>query len=259
MRAAILLSLLLAVSSAHLGEEETGPEQHPPLDIILDNPASLIIAFIIFGLVALIFRAMFPLEKKGRLAFLILALVISLIFLALIALSLTREPAGPAPYHTHADFKVYLDGVPFDFSEPGYMSNPNSTLSQMVHLHDLDGGIIHHHARNLTMGDFFSSLGFVFNSTCFVTDRDASYCDDGNRTLRMFVMHYGGRWEENGAMEGYVFQDMDRILITYGDPSVPVTDQLQSVGDRACIQSEKCPERGEPSNESTCAGDFCLA
>ena len=258
MRFAFILLLLAAPAFAHLGEEETGTEQHSPLEILLDNPAAIITAFVIYCLTAYVFYTMFPMKKRYFRIFLALAIAIAALFLAAIYLSLTKEPEAPKPYHTHADFKVYLDGVSLNFTQAGYMSTPNNSLDARVHLHDLDGGIIHHHARNVTMADFFSSLKMRFNSTCFITDENVSYCDNGNKTIRMFVMHHGGSWEQSGAMEKYVFEDLDRILITYGEKDVPVPEQLQSVTDRACIQSEKCPGRGPPSDESTCAGDVCL-
>jgi hypothetical protein len=252
MRLFLLSLLVICAAFAHLGEEV---EAHSPLDVLLESPAAIIVSFIIFLALSYVFYTMFPLKPSVRKNFFILTGIVAAAFLILIILSLTKEPEGPVPYHTHADFKVYLNGTAFNFSQAKYMSTKDNVVNSRVHLHDMDGGIIHHHARNVTMAEFFSTLNMTFNSSCFVTD--GNYCNDGNNRLRMFVQHYGGQWKENTEMEKYVFEDMDRILITYGDPAVPISDQLSSVSDRACIQSEKCPERGMPSDESTCSGTVC--
>ncbi len=171
---------------------------------------------------------------------------------------MNSEPAAPKPYHTHADFKVYLDGVPLNFSQAKYMSTDNASLDKKVHLHDMDGDIIHHHAKNVTMAYFFRTLNMTYNSTCFVTDANASYCDDANETLRMFARHSGGQWQQVADGPGYVFQDLDQLLITYGPIGSDVSSEEASVTDKACIESQKCPERGN-ATDLTCAGDVCQA
>ena len=59
--------------------------------------------------------------------------------------------------HEHVDFKVYLDGKEYNFSKEKYMSEENKTLSQIIHLHDMDGNVIHKHANGVTLGQFFES------------------------------------------------------------------------------------------------------
>jgi hypothetical protein len=254
MRLFFLVLVIICAAFAHLGEEE---EQHSPLDILLDSPTAIIASLVIFLGVSYVFYTLFPMKEGHRRKFLMLAGLVAAIFSILAVLSLTKEPPGPVPYHTHADFRVYLNGTQFNFTAARYMSSKDNVLNSRVHLHDIDGDVIHHHAKNVTMADFFSTLNMTFNSTCFVTDSGASFCSDGNNSLRMFVMHANGTWKEEPELEKYVFEDLDRILITYGDPLDPISSQLSSVTDKACIQSEKCPERGKPSDESTCAGDVC--
>jgi hypothetical protein len=193
--------------------------------------------------------------EMSRLALVVIALAV----LAAISFSLlSPEPSGPKPYHTHADFKVYLDGAAVNFSQSKYMSTENQSMDKKVHLHDMDGDIIHHHARNVTMAYFFGTLNMTYNSTCFVSDVPAAYCDGGNESLRMFVRHSGGNWTEIADGPDYVFQDLDQLLITYGPIGGDVSAQEASVTDKACIESQKCPERGN-ATDSTCAGDVCQA
>ena len=90
----------------------------------------------------------------------------------------------------------------------------------------------------------------------FKLDGGPSYCNDGDKTVKIFV-----NGKKNRSFDDYELSDLDQILITYGDESdEEIEAQLDSVGDRACIQSEICPERGAPSDESTClTGEDCVA
>ncbi len=174
---------------------------------------------------------------------------------------LGSQPQPPKPYHTHADFKVYLDGAAVNFSQARYMSTDNYSLDKKVHLHDMDGDIIHHHAKNVTMAYFFNTLNMTYNSTCFVTDNtdiSTAHCDSQNETLRMFVRHSGGNWTAVADGPDYVFMDLDQILITYGPIGADVSAEEATVTDKACIESQKCPERGN-ATDLTCAGDVCQA
>lgn len=187
---------------------------------------------------------------------LLIAVALALILGGSVGLFLNSEDDSKnLDYHTHADFKVYIDNVQVDFAQEKYMTSENKILHIHVHMHDLDGGIIHHHKENVTMKIFFESMKVNFANNCFILDTEASYCNENNKTLKMFVNGI-----QNREMENYVFNDLDRILITYGNENeATIQQQINSVGDVACIQSEKCPERGKPSDESSCtSGAGCV-
>jgi hypothetical protein len=75
------------------------------------------------------------------------------------------------------------------------------------------------------------------------------------RSLKMYVKHSGKSWQKTNDFGAYSLTDLDQILISYGNESEDqINWQMSQVTDRACIQSEKCPERGSPHDESTCAG-----
>ncbi len=191
--------------------------------------------------------------------FKIFAIVIALLVVVGTAITFWPKPTtGPliGDAHYHVDFKVYLNGEQFNFSQTKYMSTNRSKLSNFVHLHDGDGEIIHKHISEATLGEFFTSLNMSFNSTCFVTDMKSVFCNSGDKQLKFFVN--GIKRNEYGD---YDFQDLDRILITFdNDSEIALTQQLNSVTDKACIQSNKCPERGVPTDESSCAtGSDCIA
>jgi len=154
-------------------------------------------------------------------------------------------------YHNHADFAVYLNGTMHNFSQEKYMSSENVSLSHDVHMHSMDGGIVHMHAAGTKMKDFFQSIGMNFTSDCFVLDDGQSFCSNAKNKLLFYV---NGR--QNYDYGQYEPKDLDRLLISYGDGDVQA--QLESVSDTACIYSLKCPERGTPPDESCSSTKNCF-
>ncbi len=116
--------------------------------------------------------------------------------------------------HIHADIAVFLDGKQITPFGPQYF-----VRARHVHVETGAGAgtVIHMHATGVPLGNFLSTLGMKFDKDCFVTDNKVSYCNSGNKTLKIFVKHEGSEWEQNFAYDTYVFTDLDKILITYGD------------------------------------------
>jgi len=175
--------------------------------------------------------------------------VAAILMFYFVAITVPTGVAGEV--HEHADFRVYLNREPYNFSQEKYMSTDNRTLSNFVHLHDMDGSVIHKHATGITLGFFFRTLGMTFNSTCFAVE-NASYCSNATSALRFFV-----NGKENYEFGAYEFNDLDRILISYNAKNI--TTEINSVTGNACIYSGKCPERGMPGNETSClTGSGCV-
>ena len=182
---------------------------------------------------------------KILLAAIIIALVIIVVAVYLMQ---NNDYYGAEIYHNHADFAVYLNGVQYNFSQEKYMSSENVSLSHNLHLHALDGEIIHIHAPGVKLKDFFRSIGMNFTANCFVLDDGQSFCNNAQSKLLFYV---NGR--QDYRYGEYESQDLDRILITYGSGYAQ-----QSVSDRACIYSLKCPERGAPPDESCISTKKCV-
>ena len=161
----------------------------------------------------------------------------------------------PDDFHAHADFVVYILGQKYDFGLPQFVSDENNSLSERVHIHDLSGNIMHMHARDITLKEFFQSLGWKYENGCIDTIDYDTFCNGGNievpdSTLKLKLYVNG---ELNIQNENYIPKDLDRILITYGNETPEqIQQQINSITDESCIQSGKCPERGSPSNESGC-------
>jgi hypothetical protein len=192
----------------------------------------------------------------------------------------TQLPTETGVVHLHADFAVFINGEKINFAQEKYMSETATPLSSLVHFHDMDGNVIHMHAPHVTLGMFFESIGMKLETqkgengiqqTCFTDDMDTEYCatrfgcyeyepgksicvDPGPEAQVLQVYINGELLPENQKMENYVLKDLDQILVTYHKLNEDVTSQIESVTDNACIQSEKCPERGKPTPEDSCAG-----
>lgn len=159
-------------------------------------------------------------------------------------------------FHVHADFLVILNGTIMNFSREEFMSDLHNELHRDVHLHDMNGNVIHFHEENITLDIFFTSLNMTFNETCFITHENISYCQDDFNSLHMFV-----NGVENTQMQEYVAEDLDQILIIFGNYSQSEIElYMNLVSDEACIYSMICEERIPEGglNSSCVTGASCL-
>ena len=149
--------------------------------------------------------------------------------------------------HVHSDFVLYLDGKEYDLSADKYQSSAEQVLHKHVHLHDNNDEVIHRHDHGITLGDFFTSLGFKLEANCITDDEGLVFCNEDNEELVVFVND-----EKITDFVDYVNQEEDRILIYYGSKadSETIKELLLSITDRACIYSGTCPERGTAPPES---------
>lgn len=147
-------------------------------------------------------------------------------------------PIQSPSYHAHADFKVFIDGREFNFNKTLF-----DIANRYIHLHlrNPDGDkVIHMEGmENITLSNFFDSLGIKFNASCFVLDTGESYCNTFEKRIRFFI-----NGKENFQFDFYEPRNLDRILITYGNlPDENIMEQMENVTDYACIYSNRCPER----------------
>ena len=137
-------------------------------------------------------------------------------------------------YHTHADFKVYNNNSFMNFTADIYQSNEYKINHDDVHLHNNDGDVIHHHAKGITLNEFFDSI---------------------NISLENPIVYVNGARNEQGLNN--IFKDLDQILIIVNTDNYDINVLLQEITDKACIQSAICPERGLPNEGSCVSGEVC--
>ncbi|MBI2543277.1 MAG: hypothetical protein HYW24_03765 [Candidatus Aenigmarchaeota archaeon] len=152
---------------------------------------------------------------KGK----ILLILIPLLIVGIIgygiywALTSSTNVGAIGTTHIHADMAIFLNGEELTpFPPEMYVRSP------YVHVESGPGAgtVIHIHATNVPLKMFLDSLGMKFNSNCFEIG-DSKYCNNDVNTLKMFVRHENSTWEQNYDYEKYIFTDLDKILITYGD------------------------------------------
>jgi len=148
--------------------------------------------------------------------------------------------------HIHADFLVAINGQLWDFTADKYQSSSTQKLADDIHLHDHQGNVLHRHASGITIGDFFSSLGFTLSNDCLITDTKETYCGDEENVLQVYV-----NGEKVTAAATYIPAEEDQILVYFGrDEQSLIEPLLSDITDEACIYSGTCPERGTPPPEA---------
>lgn len=148
--------------------------------------------------------------------------------------------------HVHADFMMYLGDTRIRFTDDKYQSGLSQILDADQHFHDGSDEVIHRHRDNVTLVDFFRSIGVTLTNPCLMLDDRVMHCTDRSNELMLFV---------NGThvpdIVKYITAEKDRIFLYYGDPNNPrLNDYMNSVTDQSCMYSHTCPERGEPPTES---------
>ena len=149
--------------------------------------------------------------------------------------------------HVHSDFVLFLGGSKVDLSDDKYQSEGMQVLHAHIHLHDNNDDVIHRHADDVTLADFFTSLGFTLTNDCITSDTGEEFCTNDTEELMVFVND-----ERIDEPATYVNQEEDQILIYHGnrDDNETIRNLLLEITDKACIYSGTCPERGTAPPES---------
>ncbi|MDP7116574.1 MAG: hypothetical protein QF915_05935 [Candidatus Woesearchaeota archaeon] len=153
--------------------------------------------------------------------------------------------------HIHSDFKVFIKGEEINFTyeelqAPEWGSVQfwrESGFSRFVYMHggEDNDNVIHVHATGITLGMFFRVIGGSLNYSCLTLpevmvelNQESTYCSN---TDDLLLVYANGRKIQNP--NSYLFNDLDRILISYGKVKDTRT-QLPLIGYKACIHSENC-------------------
>ena len=108
--------------------------------------------------------------------------------------------------HVHSSLLVRIFGDKFDFAVPSYQIK-----SSWIHFEDSDGTTIHRHATGVPLGFLFDSLNIGMDGKCFVFPDGRQFCTNEDYSLKYYVNH-----QPVSSINDYIFEDGDRILISFG-------------------------------------------
>ena len=193
-----------------------------------------------------------------QLLWLLVGLVIGLAGLGFYTKAEIARTIINAPYHAHADFAVLLDGKRFDFAKHEYMSNEpclvgsifptadahggEGDLSDKVHMHNMNGNVVHVHHQGITWADFFKSIKMELTSSSFTDEKGKKA--EASDTKEFRFMKNG---KDVKDLFSLAIQDQDRVLVSYGDKSRSKESTLveyAQITNDACLYSHSCLERG---------------
>ena len=123
--------------------------------------------------------------------------------------------------HIHASTLVRIFGDKFDFSLPNYQIK-----SSWIHFENQDGDTIHRHASGVTLGYLFDSINIAIDDQCYGFPDGRKFCTNEDYSLKYYINH-----KPVSNINDYIFEDGDRILISFG-PETPeqLEQQLAELG-----------------------------
>ncbi|MBI5332245.1 MAG: hypothetical protein HZB65_01605 [Candidatus Aenigmarchaeota archaeon] len=128
--------------------------------------------------------------------------------------------------HSHADFKVYVNGKYADFANSEYyMKSRFMHVDDNVNKEDASG-VLHMHAKGVPLWIFFESIGGRFNETCIAISDKQVFCNNASKSLKFYV-----NGNPNNGFGNYAFNQNDKILISFGDVNEDIQYQLEAVTD----------------------------
>ena len=134
--------------------------------------------------------------------------------------SIPGAPSGAGKLgdeHVHSSLLVRIFGDKFDFSVPSYQIK-----SSWIHFEESDGTTIHRHSTGVTLGYLFDSINIGIDNKCFVFPDGRQFCTNEDYSLKYYINH-----QPVSNISEYIFEDGDRILISFG-PETPeqIEEQL---------------------------------
>ena len=131
--------------------------------------------------------------------------------------------------HIHADFKIFINGNPINFADDKhYMKSNIIHLDNQQNKEDASG-LIHMHATGVPFWYFLKSIGIDLGKECITLEYQQKFCNSTDKKLRFFI-----NGKEHPDIGNYVFRDLDKILVSYGDETEEeLIKQINSVTDYA--------------------------
>ena len=109
--------------------------------------------------------------------------------------------------HEHASLLVRIFGDKFDFYVTSY-----KIKSSWIHFEESDGTTIHRHSTGVELGYLFDTLNIGIDSECYRFPDGRQFCTNEDYSLKYYINH-----QIVDNISNYVFEDGDRILISFGN------------------------------------------
>ena len=157
--------------------------------------------------------------------------------------------AASEKYHIHADFLIQTFDTVHNLGTAELMTTAEQSHHEHAHMHDEEGDVLHMHAEGVSFVEFLASLDYVIEDQNLTLPNGDELRSDVMQPEYLQLYVNGELWEDE--MDTYIPQDLDRVLLFYGDPNNrPIETYLQSVPNDSCIYSGSCPERGTAPAEN---------
>ena len=128
--------------------------------------------------------------------------------------------------HVHSSMLVRIFGDKFDFSLPAY-----KIKSSWIHFEAQDGTTIHRHSTGVTLGYLFDTLNIGLTDECYIFPDGREFCTNEDYSLKYYINH-----QQVPGIRDYVFEDGDRILISYGnEDQAQIDEQLAQLDAQAIL------------------------
>lgn len=133
--------------------------------------------------------------------------------------------------HIHADLKVFITDEFAQEKELNLYTPENMEKNSFFHFHDgkEQENVIHFEGKKGTLADFLETINTYSLEDCIKKQFE--------KRESLYSFWVNGQPSEQDYGE-YVVNDLDKILFKCG--SKPTQEQINSVGNFACIQSKKC-------------------
>ena len=154
-------------------------------------------------------------RKNSLLAGGILAVIILIVgYSSYVFVTMDADVPGAPPgagklgdAHEHASLLVRIFGDKFDFSVPSYQIK-----SSWIHFEESDGTTIHRHSTGVELGYLFDTLNIGIDNECYRFPDGRQFCTNEDYSLKYYINH-----QIVDNISDYVFEDGDRILISFGN------------------------------------------
>lgn len=162
---------------------------------------------------------------------LMITISLSLMFLFYLIPDVIREPHGyladKENIHIHADLKIFDNDT-----EINIYTEENMEKNRFFHFHEgkEQENVIHFEGKGGTLADFLETINTYSLKDCIQKQYE--------KKKTLYYLWVNGQPSDLDYGE-YIVNDLDKLLFKCGSEP-PTEEQINSIGNFACVQSKKC-------------------